>query len=98
MNNFAEPPVVRWTEDELEREIVSLEASLSDTGKGARPANGHCARAYLRQVLKDRRAALRLLRFRNDQSARTAKKSPSAPRAALAPPRPVVAFEPLLRV
>lgn len=60
---------IRWTEQELEQEIESLKGQLY--GKpDAGSAGGRFAKAYLSQVLKDRRATLRLLRFQNREANR----------------------------
>ena len=92
---FIQP--MRWTEDELEREIDSLEDLLHGDAE-AGPAGGRCAKAYLRQVLKDRQATLRLLRFRNKQTTKPAQKSEPAPSLVWPMPRPTHTFQPLLQV
>ncbi len=98
MNNIAIPTTVRWTENELEREINTLEVKLCSRTDTDRPAGRHCAQAYLRQVLKDRRATLRLLRFRDRQTTRPVQSTTPMPMAAPPRPRPMPAFQPLLRV
>ena len=86
---------IRWTEKELVAEITSLEQPLIDEASNQEEAG--CARAYLRQVLKDRRATLRLLQFRNKQ-AQPAAESKDLPSLNWPMPRPVSSFQPLLQV
>ena len=58
--------VIRWTEDQLVEEISGLDAILTDAPAGAEPTT-KVAQSYLRQLLKDRKDALRLLQFRKAQ-------------------------------
>ena len=98
MTNATFTKPTRWTEDELKREIDSLEVLLQGDAEQAGPTGGRCAKAYLRQVLKDRRATLRLLRFRQKQTVKPAETSQPAPSLAWPMPRPVQTFQPLLQV
>ena len=85
---------IRWTEDELRQDIARIESLLAN-GNG-RSAHARCARAYLQQVLKDRKSTLKILRVRD------AERRPEPPRAEptlswpTPPSRPE--FRPLLRV
>lgn len=56
-------PSVRWTEDELRREIERLCERISQASRSA-TATSQAAVAYLNQVLKDRRDDLAVLRRR----------------------------------
>ena len=53
-----------WTEDELRNEIARLD-DLIDRTASARDERSRCAVAYLRQVLRDRRDSLTVLRQRH---------------------------------
>ena len=86
---------IRWTEKELIEDIGNIEQQLIDDTTNGEEAG--CARAYLRQVLKDRRATLRLLRFRNKQ-AKPEVKETRVPNLTWPVPRPVNEFRPLLQV
>ena len=86
--------IIRWTETELEHDIESIEKQLLDdqpavTGKT-------WARSYLKQVLKDRRSTLRLLRRRNKDS-ETATLGRSAAPASWLPTQPQSKFQAYLR-
>ena len=50
-----------WTEDELHREISRLDALIGEA-EGADDERSRCAVSYLRQVLRDRRDSLSVLR------------------------------------
>ncbi|NIS05732.1 MAG: hypothetical protein GWN21_12515 [Gammaproteobacteria bacterium] len=62
--------VIRWTEDQLVAEISGLDAKLNG-GPEAGENNRKVANSYLRQLLKDRKEALRLLQFRKAQGMTT---------------------------
>ena len=53
-----------WTEDELRHEIARL-YGLIDAASGSNDERSMCAVAYLRQVLRDRRDSLSVLRQRH---------------------------------
>jgi hypothetical protein len=74
--------VIRWTEDELVREIQGLDSKLKSHSEAS---NGRSAwaRSYLRALLKDREETLRLLRFRRAQAER--ERQPISSLAARAP-------------
>ena len=50
-----------WTEEELANEIKRLNELISSASKGPDPRS-RCALSYLRQVMKDRVAALAAIR------------------------------------
>ena len=52
-----------WTEDELALEIARLDNMIAEASK-ADDERSRCAVAYLRQVLRDRRDSLTVLRKR----------------------------------
>ena len=53
---------IRWTEDELTLEIDKLDVSIAEVS-GRSDERSRCVAAYLRQVLRDRRGTLRMLRL-----------------------------------
>ncbi len=55
------PNPMRWTEDELKREIERLDTLIAESGDHE-DRRSRCATAYLRQVVRDRRDALATLR------------------------------------
>lgn len=54
-------PNARWTEDELAKEIARLGDMIAEAAK-ATDTRSRCAVSYLRQVLRDRRDSLTVLR------------------------------------
>ena len=95
MSNIPFNKPIRWTEAELQEDIKSLEQTLASRDDNGTP-NATCARAYLKQVLKDRKATLKMLRLRKraeEGKPVVEKKSINWP----APP-PRREFRPLLRV
>ena len=52
-----------WTEDELRREIARLDDLIVEAEKGS-DERSRCAVAYLRQMLRDRRDTLAVIRKR----------------------------------
>ena len=85
---------IRWTEDELRKDIGRLERLLARGNSES--AHGRCARAYLEQVLKDRKSSLKVLRVREAQR----ESEPQRPRPTLSWPAPAPRreFRPLLQV
>ena len=81
---------MRWTEAELKNDIAQIERALVGQDKQS------CASAYLREVLKDRKSALKVLRLR--QRTEVARQEP--PRAEMSWPAPMPRreFRPLLQV
>lgn len=57
------PRYIPWTEDELAREIARLDDLITETGRNA-DKRSRCAVSYLRQVIKDKRETLAILRQR----------------------------------
>ena len=57
--------IIRANEDNLMKEIAGIERLLERNAK-ATEMSGKCARAYLKQLLRDRQEALRTLRYRTE--------------------------------
>ena len=75
--------IIRATEENLMKEIAGIERLLARNEK-ATEMSGKCARAYLRQLLRDRQAVLRTVRYR----AAGEKPAPAKPVAAPRVQRP----------
>ena len=94
-DRFAYRPI-RWTEEELRKDIARIEDLL--TRGEAATAHGHCARAYLEQVLKDRKSTLKILKIRSEEQAPRESASTGTFAAPWPAPPTRSSFRPLLRV